>query len=436
MNESPRHFIGVCPKCSASLKINREHAGQNVTCKHCDHSFLAEVSKEPINASREEGTASPSIQQAGQAERIVVVCPSCHATLRVRRAYLGRQVLCKQCNHTFLVRDPANSQPESAVSDHHGGTSKTSLHQPDIESGSLATESEYDRLRTEHDRLLAEHQRLLTEHRQLQEADSRHAAGHARYKLKYKQVGEELSRVTSDLDSIRAHLGTIAPGDVSRLVEEGESLRAEVNHLSDANHVLLAERSAREHLAAELERRESDLDAARAEHRLVCIHLQDALSEVDQVRTTLGERVDMVRKENDSLRAEVDSLRGALDVADATYRVERDRIHAELATLNDQHCRLRDQQESTDRVCKQYQERNQELVEAHNKLESDYQLMFHSVRLQEKKAAEQQPPALVVELETVRARVEDLKRQLDVAERNNRDMEALLKIAGIRSVSV
>jgi predicted Zn finger-like uncharacterized protein len=382
MNESPRHFIGVCPKCSASLKINREHAGQNVTCKHCDHSFLAEVSKEPINASREEGTASPSIQQAGQAERIVVVCPSCHATLRVRRAYLGRQVLCKQCNHTFLVRDPANSQPESAVSDHHGGTSKTSLHQPDIESGSLATESEYDRLRTEHDRLLAEHQRLLTEHRQLQEADSRHAAGHARYKLKYKQVGEELTRVTTDLGRIRAHLGTIAPEDVCSLVEERESLRAEVER-----------------------------------------------------------------------------LRGALDLADATHRVERDRIHAELATLNDQHRQLRDQQESTDQLCKQYLERNQELVQAHNRLESDFQLMLHTVRLQEQRAAEQLDrlgfpngetadranqsrsdnvnpahalPALVAELEAVRAQVEDLKRRLDTAERNNRDLFETLKIAGIR----
>jgi predicted Zn finger-like uncharacterized protein len=451
MHESPRHFDSICPNCSASLRINREHVGKNVICKHCDHSFLAEESPEPIHTSREEGTASPSIQQAVQGERIVVVCPSCQATLRVRRVYVGRQVLCKQCNHTFTVSDRAKSQPELDVSD-HGGTSKTSPHQPNIESGSSATQSEYDRLLTEHEQLLAAHT-------QLQEEDSRHAAGHARYKLKYKQVGEELSRAMTELDRIRAQLGTIAPEDVCNLVEERESLRAEVNRLSDANHLLCAERSAREHLAAELERRESELAAARAKHGLLSNHLQDALNEVDQVRTTLGERVDLMRNENDQLRAELESLREALDRADATHRVERDQLRAEHATLNDQHRQLRDQQQSTDRLCKEYQERNQELVEAQNRLESEYQLMLHSVRLQETRAAEQldklgfpdnqtanrdngsrsenvnsgpPPPALVAELEAVRARVEDLQRRLEMAERINCDMFETLKLAGIR----
>ena len=106
----------------------------------------------------QQGTAIPSIQQASQAERIAIVCPSCAATLSVRRIYLGHQILCKQCSHTFLLRDSTKPEPMSADdSDDVGGMLQTGLHQPDINGRSRVTEFEYDQLWTEHDRHAAEH---------------------------------------------------------------------------------------------------------------------------------------------------------------------------------------------------------------------------------------------------------------------------------------
>ena len=107
MNESATHFISVCPHCSASVRINRAVIGHDVVCKHCRGTFLADASKEFIPLSTAEDRAGPSIAYPDQAERIVANCPNCQATLRVRRVYLGKPVLCKQCNHTFPLRDPA-----------------------------------------------------------------------------------------------------------------------------------------------------------------------------------------------------------------------------------------------------------------------------------------------------------------------------------------
>jgi chromosome segregation ATPase len=329
----------------------------------------------------QQGTAIPSIQQASQAERIAIVCPSCEATLSVRRIYVGHQILCKQCSHTFLLRDSAKPQPMSADdSDDDGDMLQTGLDE-----------------------------------------------------LKYEQVERELRRVTTDLDRIRAHLGTVAPEDVRDLAEERESLRAEANRLSDANEVLRSEISTQKHLAAELERRESDLTtlrddchrlgqqlkqrddelnavraereslgqqlkqshddiaAARVEHGLLRTQLQDALNEVDQSRM-LVERARAVHNENDQLRAAVDSLRQALALAEQDH----------LDDLN----RLKDQ-----------------LDPAHEK---DRDLVV----------LRDQYSQLRADVDTILPRVEDLQRRLDVAERLNRDMVELPEIPRIRSIPV
>jgi chromosome segregation ATPase/ribosomal protein L37AE/L43A len=516
MNESATHFISVCPHCSASVRINRGVIGHDVVCKHCRGTFLADASKEAIPLSSPEDRAGPSIELPDQAERIVVNCPNCQATLRVRRVYLGKPVVCKQCNHTFPVRDPAQRETEAAASD-SGTISKASLPQIEIESTSPATAGEYDRLRSEHDRLLGEH-------KQLQEESSHHAAKYAHYKLQYKQAFEELGRVTADLDRIRGHLGTVAPEDIQGIKEERESLRAEVNGLRDSNRVLSAENAARAHVAAELERRESEsatvraerealeqqlrqrhdelnsiraereslsqqlkqrgdeLAAAGAEHDRLSIQLREVLSEVDQSRATLADRDHAFRDENDKLRgevenlrqalataeqnhradldrlneqflraseqgnerdvlrgekdrllAEVEGLRGALERADITHRAERDRIHAELAALSDQHRQLRDEQESAVELSKQHEERNQALVEAHEKLKSDYRLMLDAA---ETRSEQGDPapasPALSAELESLRRQVADLNRRLAVADREHRDLVQMLDSIGIR----
>ena len=361
----------------------------------------------------QQSTAIPSIQQASQAERIAIVCPSCEATLSVRRIYVGHQILCKQCSHTFLLRDSAKPQPMSADdSDDDGDMLQTGFHQPDINGRNRVLEFEYDPLRTEHVRQTAEH---------------------AQDELKYEQVERELRRVTTDLDRIRAHLGTVAPEDVRNLAEERESLRAEVNRLGDANQVLRSEICAQNHLAAELERRESDLTtlrddchrlgqqlkqrddelnavraereslsqqlkqshddiaAARVEHGLLRTQLQDALNEVDQSRT-LVERAQALHNENDLLRAAVDSLRQALALAEQDH----------LDDLN----RLKDQLDPA--------------------YEKDHELVVLRGQYSQLRA----------DVDAILPRVEDLQRRLDLAERLNRDMVDLPEIPRIRSIPI
>ncbi|MFI5457992.1 MAG: hypothetical protein ACHRXM_21335 [Isosphaerales bacterium] len=67
----------------------------------------------PISSSSDEGMDGPSIQPAPPTDRIAVKCPSCQATLSVRRVYIGNQVRCKQCDETFLVSVPAEPQLKS-----------------------------------------------------------------------------------------------------------------------------------------------------------------------------------------------------------------------------------------------------------------------------------------------------------------------------------
>jgi chromosome segregation ATPase len=345
-----------------------------------------------ISMSMQPGTASPPNQQAIPAERIVVVCPNCQATLSVRRVYLGHQVLCKQCNHTFPVPDPAKPQAKSAFSDHNGAISKASFNPPDINAESRAMVDEHDQLRTEHDR---------------------HSAAHAHYKARYEQVSEELRRVTADLDGIRAHLGTVAPQDVQTVATERELLRSQIKRLSDVNQELFAERSAREQLAPEWERRESDfaaacaerdlfaqqlkqrdddLDTARAENGRLRIQLQGALNELDQSRTTLVERDQALRSENDQLHAAVDSLREALAFAEQDHINDLNRFKEQL----------------------------------HGAHEEGHDLVVSPVENDQ----------LHAELQAVRARVDDLERRLDTAELINRDMVEFLEVAGVRSIPV
>jgi len=47
---------------------------------------------------------------------VVIACPRCRKDLRARREYVGRQVSCKHCGHTFTIEDPASSGTDAAAS--------------------------------------------------------------------------------------------------------------------------------------------------------------------------------------------------------------------------------------------------------------------------------------------------------------------------------
>ncbi len=114
MNETSAHFRTVCPSCLASLKINRNHIGQEVTCKHCSHTFRAEPSNPSAAIGSSDNRPALPTQSDPTSERVPVPCPNCHATLSVRRSYYGSQVQCKNCGDVFLFCPPALAQPERA----------------------------------------------------------------------------------------------------------------------------------------------------------------------------------------------------------------------------------------------------------------------------------------------------------------------------------
>ncbi len=164
MSDAQTHFVAVCPHCSAGLKIRRAYIGQQVRCKRCDEVFVAEERPDGGGAVPGE-TPIPPVEKV---ERIIATCPRCRTTLSVRRAYIGRQVRCKQCDEAFLVADPSDIPP-SAPSD----------NQAPADDGSAIDREELERLRGELDRVSGEYQRLETAHRELQAAERRHQNANA-----------------------------------------------------------------------------------------------------------------------------------------------------------------------------------------------------------------------------------------------------------------
>ena len=69
----------------------------------------------------DEQAAVPLQLDQGDSDRFNVNCPTCSATLSVRRSYAGKYVSCRKCNNNFLVPNiieaPKPAKPKSAEPD-------------------------------------------------------------------------------------------------------------------------------------------------------------------------------------------------------------------------------------------------------------------------------------------------------------------------------
>lgn len=117
MNATQTHFVTVCPHCSTGLKVRRVYLGQQVVCKHCRLEFLGEAGDRTSTMTFGNGEAGARFPTFSQGDRIDVKCPSCETTLRVRRHYIGHNVICRECERTFLVPHSTGFLPNSAVVD-------------------------------------------------------------------------------------------------------------------------------------------------------------------------------------------------------------------------------------------------------------------------------------------------------------------------------
>ena len=127
-------------------RLSFDKIGQHIACPQCHRTFVAgeaSMRDNPRSVERPDGSSSRS---ESRVDRIEAICPGCQAMLRVRRNYIGNDVICKGCKQVFQVQAPAETQatPE--------------LDQPDARQQEL--EAEHEQLNVTHKLLLADHDRL------------------------------------------------------------------------------------------------------------------------------------------------------------------------------------------------------------------------------------------------------------------------------------
>jgi len=87
--------VQQCPGCGQRLMIAPEMKGELVHCSSC---------KEAIRAP---GQASG--QQTGE-NSVVIVCPKCHASIKVSEEISNRPTTCPSCGEQVYFRDALGSQ--------------------------------------------------------------------------------------------------------------------------------------------------------------------------------------------------------------------------------------------------------------------------------------------------------------------------------------
>ena len=71
---------------------------------------LTDQASAPVSHGSNVQLSLDSSPAALAVPRVIVVCPSCRATLRVRQIYIGNPVQCKHCSEIFTVRGAEDRQ--------------------------------------------------------------------------------------------------------------------------------------------------------------------------------------------------------------------------------------------------------------------------------------------------------------------------------------
>lgn len=155
--------------------------------------------------------SGPPVALASTADRIVVQCPNCRATLRVRPIYLGHSVQCKNCNHVFPL--PASGDPASKPAEvlPHGVIAARAVEHPHVEESTVRLQQAYERLLGENERLAREHRELESKCKEHEEQCQQMAASIERLtrdhhsqleaeQTKQKALTEELFQLRADSD--------------------------------------------------------------------------------------------------------------------------------------------------------------------------------------------------------------------------------------------
>ena len=336
-------------------------------------------------------------------DRVLVVCPHCRTTLRLRRVYMGGAVRCGRCNQTFIVPAVSDGQPIAV----YDGI----LAPPPSELQDAAADSRSDRNRTGKTGLLDQLAEFIAKYDELQLDRDQMRAEHERARTDLDEISEQFQSVTNELNAIRAELGTIAPADVQSLASERESLSAEVERLREENHAMFAEQAKDQALITQLQQRVTEVIPIRQE--------RDALAaKVKREEAALS----AVRAEFDALTTDLSDERAALVTAAAELRRLAERLEqsGKDASHAGHDSKLAKQQLD---LCKNERTSPQAdqarlNIDQHNTLETLEKLT---------KTAADRDDARATQRDHFNAELEGSRKALDSAERAHRDELAMLR---------
>jgi hypothetical protein len=299
MCDAQSHLFSHCPHCSAGLRIRRAYLGQQVECKQCDRVFVALEGPDEGGGGPGATTALPL--PVDQSERILVTCPNCTAAPSVRRDCLGRQVHCKQCDGPFVVADLSGPRPSGLEQDRAPADNGPDLLREEIERLRGEREqisAENQRLQAAHDQTRAEHERLQAAHGELEAAHVRLQASHA----------ERLSAdraLASEIEVLRAAHDRIAAARDRLQAERDEAAKDRDGLAADRDD--LCARGDR--LQEERDRLEADLGSIRGELGEIA---PGEVRVVAEERASLRSLVERLRSEVERLGGEVERLQDEL----------------------------------------------------------------------------------------------------------------------------
>jgi chromosome segregation ATPase len=293
---------------------------------------------------------------------------------------------------------------------------------------------EASRLRIESDQLRSERDSL---HRAIDQAEQANRDERTRLEQQLEQTQKQYK----DIEALRGE-GERLRTEREHHRAESDRLRGEVEELRRAlDHV---ERTHRDEHA----RREAQLQETQVQSK----DIEALRGESDRLRTEREHH----RAESDRLRCEVEELRRALDHVERTHRDEHARLHVELAVFAKKHDRI--QHDESIRLLVERQEPHEELVEGLAQLISAEQTPIDAPQSRPRftfqssesfpsspqTAGQADPPEFEPtppadphltaddELQSARAHVKELIRQLAQSEKRQHEMASMLKGMGVQ----
>jgi chromosome segregation ATPase len=334
-NTTPLRAPDFLPAADAQMLSNSNISSPEV---------LAESSNGSAPTAADNGSSGDSDPSASPPDRVIVDCPKCRATLKIRRVYLGCPVKCKNCAHIFTLEMSADSVAKPAEERPRATSTQQAGEHPQANGVSHREEQAHERLMGEHDRLVQEHRDLKTKHEELELESERLRAAR-------RSVENEKQTAIDEIEALRK---TLAQRDQA-LCDQSEQHRT----------ALESERQARdqaelvyEESLCRLQEEHQSADASRKHFQEQCLEMAAALEKLkgdyqlllDAEQTKQAEFRQRAA-DNDSLRAEVDRL-----CEENRVLLAQQLANAQLATQLQEHVA-------------ELQERNADLGSARNALD-------------------------------------------------------------------